>query len=99
MHREMMSTRPISFVLFVFFCVISPSLAVRRIACPSPVYEFGSMDNSRSVERDFEISNEGDETLRIGRIRGDRGQASNIENDPPVGWPCISGGCLAIFDI
>ena len=56
------------------------SHAAPRIACPSPVHEFGSMDNSRSVERDFEIRNEGDEALIIGRIRACCGATAKMSS-------------------
>ncbi len=82
-----MLTRPIPFVLFVSFCAISPSLAAPRISCPSPVYELGSMDNSRSVERDFEARDEGDATLRIGKVRTlVRGDREDVVEDDRAGY-------------
>jgi len=89
----MMPTRPIPFVLFVSFCAISPSLAAPRISCLSPIYEFGSMDNSRSVERDFEIRNAGDETLRIGKVRACCGATAKMSSKT------IEPGTNAIFRV
>ena len=42
---------------------------VPAIACDEPVYEFGEVDNTTSISHTFEIRNDGDALLQIGRVK------------------------------
>ena len=40
-----------------------------KVFCPEPVYDFGTMENTKKVKHDFVIRNVGGETLRITKVR------------------------------
>lgn len=44
--------------------------AVPRIECREPVYDFGEVANTQSIEHEFVLENTGDEPLKFGRARG-----------------------------
>ena len=47
--------------------------AAPNLACDEPEYQFGELDSSETVKHDFVIRNEGDEPLKITRVRPDCG--------------------------
>jgi len=47
--------------------------AAPKLACDEPEYQFGELDSSETVKHNFVIRNEGDEPLRIIRVRPDCG--------------------------
>lgn len=51
-------------------CAAAPA---PRIVCPAPDYDFGSLDNSATVEHDYPIRNEGSLTLEITSVRASCG--------------------------
>jgi hypothetical protein len=40
-----------------------------KLVCDEPVYEFGEVDNTKKIEHDFIIRNEGDATLNISDVK------------------------------
>lgn len=57
-------------VLAAALCAAAPA---PRIVCPAPDYDFGSLDNSATVEHDYPIRNEGAVTLEITSVRASCG--------------------------
>ena len=47
--------------------------AAPKLACDEPEYQFGELDSSETVKHNFVIRNEGDEPLKITRVRTDCG--------------------------
>lgn len=54
--------------------------AAPRISCPEPVHDFGTMDGGRHAENAFVIRNDGDETLKIGRVRACCGATAKMSS-------------------
>ncbi len=55
--------------LFLVFITIQ-SYAAPKISCDEPEYSFGRVDSINPLEHTFIISNQGDENLVIGRVKG-----------------------------
>ncbi len=56
--------------LFTVLFLLSLSLnAVPKISCSNPVYEFGTKNESETLNHTFVIKNEGDENLNLGKVR------------------------------
>lgn len=74
-----MNHRPIQTALLVLAACAAAALAgdpavlAPRIVCPAPDYDFGSLDNSATVEHDYPIRNEGALTLEITSVRASCG--------------------------
>ena len=60
-------------LLFGFGVAGISGYAAPKLACDEPEYRFGELDSSETVKHDFVIRNEGDEPLKITRVRPDCG--------------------------
>ena len=67
-----------SFLLFIFLLRTAIGGNIPEIACKEPVYNFGRMNNTESIEHTFVISNQGDAPLRIGKVRACCGATAAI---------------------
>jgi len=59
--------------IFTIFVFTGPGFAqdepAPKLVCDEPVYEFGEVDNTKKVEHDFIIRNEGNTTLNISNVK------------------------------
>ena len=56
-------------VLCATTCATGAQAGMPKIACREPVYHFGTVTNTGKIEHTFVIRNDGDETLKIGKLR------------------------------
>lgn len=81
--------------LTLLLCLAATNIAAAapRIACDSPVYDFGTAEDRDFVEHFFEIRNAGDEPLRIGNLRACCGASATISTNN------LAPGSNAVFSV
>jgi hypothetical protein len=79
-------------ILALAILVAGQAAEVPRISSPQPEFNFGAVDNTRTVEHAFEIRNDGQAPLVIGDIRTCCGGSGRISatNIPPGSNACLT---------
>ncbi len=65
-------------------CEADDILSGPQLACDAPVYDFGELENTRSVDHEFILRNEGAETLEIIRVHSGCGCTVAKPNDMKI---------------
>lgn len=65
-------------LILIFFLLASVLNAVPQITCEKPVYEFGTKNESETLNHTYMIKNSGDEVLNLGKVRACCGATVNV---------------------
>ena len=81
--------------LALALCLVTSATvgASPKIACRAPRYDFGTTNDSRRIGRQFTIWNDGDQLLKVGRVRACCGGSARISNK------LIRPGSKAMLDV
>jgi hypothetical protein len=94
----MMISNAKSRCLFVLTALTGSLLhAAPRIACDSPVYDFGTVTNGIKISHEFTIWNRGNSPLTITKVRACCGMTASMDSMEIA--PYSNAVCRAVFDL